>query len=132
VPLRFLSALDPRRFRYGLIGSEDRSMQPVLHPGSLVLIDERARIVAEGWTNEYDRPIYFLEHREGYICGWCDLTGDRLVVLPHPASHQKPSVFRYPAEIDLLGQVIGVAMLLDSGKRRFARQSAVPAASPGP
>jgi hypothetical protein len=132
VPLRFLSGLDLRRNRYGLIGTEDRSMLPVLHPGSLVLIDERARIASAGWTNEYDRPIYFLEHREGYICGWCDLAGDRLVVLPHPASHQKPSVYRYPSEIDLLGQVIGVAMLLDSGRRRFARQSATPAASPGP
>jgi transcriptional regulator with XRE-family HTH domain len=132
VPLRFLSGLDPRRYRYGLIGAEDRSMQPVLHPGSLVLIDERARIASGGWTNEYDRPIYFLEHRGGYVCGWCDLAGDRLVVLPHPASHQKPSVYRYPAEIDLVGQVIGVAMLLDSGKRRTARHSAVPAASPSP
>ncbi len=132
MPLRFLSGMDLRRYRYGLIGTEDYSMQPVLHPGSLVLIDERARIASGGWTNEYDRPIYFFEHREGYICGWCDLAGDRLVVLPHPASHRKPSVYRFPADIDLLGQVIGVAMLLDSGRRRFARQSTVPAASPGP
>lgn len=132
VPLRLLTGLDLRRYRYGLIGAEDRSMQPVLHPGSLVLIDERARIAPGGWTNEYDRPIYFLEYRGGYICGWCDLTGDRLVVLPHPASQTKPSVYRYPAEIDLVGQVIGVAMLLDSGKRRFARHAAAPAASPGP
>jgi transcriptional regulator with XRE-family HTH domain len=132
VPLRFLSGLDLRRYRYGLIGAEDRSMQPVLQPGSLVLIDERARIASGGWTNEYDRPIYFLERRDGYLCGWCDLAGDRLVVLPHPASQQKPSVYRYPAEIDLVGQVIGVAMLLDSGRRRFARHSAVPAVSPGP
>ena len=132
VPLRFLSGLDLRRYRYGLIGAEDRSMQPILYPGSLVLIDERARIASGGWTNEYDRPIYFLEHRGGYACGWCDLAGDRLVVLPHPASQEKPSVYRYRAEIDLVGQVIGVAMLLDSGKRRFARHSTDPAPSPGP
>jgi transcriptional regulator with XRE-family HTH domain len=132
MPLRFLNGLDPRRYRYGLIGAEDRSMQPVLHPGSLVLIDERARIASGGWTNEYDRPIYFLEYRGGYVCGWCDLAGDRLVVLPHPASQHKPSVYRFPAEIDLVGQVIGVAMLLDSGKRRFARHAAAPATSPGP
>ena len=132
VPLRFLSGLDPRRYRYGLIGTEDRSMQPVLQPGSLVLIEERARIASGGWTNEYDRPIYFLERRDGYICCWCDLAGDRLVALPHPSSCQKPSVYRYPTEIELVGQVIGVAMLFDSGKRRFARHPAAPAASPGP
>lgn len=125
------SRADLRRYRYGLIGFQDRSMYPVLHPGSLVVIDERARIVSEGWTNEYDRPIYFFEHRERYICSWCDLTGDRLVIQPHPASLQKPSVFRFPDEIDLIGQVIGTAMVLDSAKRRHGRQPATAAATPG-
>ncbi len=105
-------------------------MYPVLHPGSLVLVDERARIAPGGWTNEYDRPIYFFERRDGYCCGWCDLAGDRLVILPHPASHQKPSVFRYPAEIDLIGQVTGVAMILAPSRRRHPRVSVTPAGSP--
>ncbi len=129
-PLRFLHGQDLRRHRYALIGMEDWSMYPVLHPGSLVVIDDRARIVSGGWTSEYDRPIYFFERRDGYCCGWCDLSGDRLVLLPHPASQQKPSVFQYPAEIDLVGQVTGVAMLLAPARRRHARTSAVPAASP--
>ncbi|MBZ5582297.1 MAG: helix-turn-helix domain-containing protein [Acidobacteriia bacterium] len=130
VPLRFLNGHDMRRHRYALIGMEDWSMYPVLHPGSLVVIDDRARIAAGGWTSEYDRPIYFFERRDGYCCGWCDLTGDQLVILHHPASHQKPSVYQYPAEIDLVGQVTGVAMLLAPARRRRARISAVPAASP--
>jgi transcriptional regulator with XRE-family HTH domain len=131
MPLRFLQRADLRRYRYGLIGFEDRSMYPVLYPGSLVLIDDRARIASGGWTNEFDRPIYFFEHRERYICSWCDLTGGRLVIQPHPASHQKPSVFRYPDEIDLVGQVVGTAMLLESAKRRPAQGPATPTASPG-
>jgi transcriptional regulator with XRE-family HTH domain len=130
MPLRLLHTVDVRRYRYGLIGLEDRSMYPVLHPGSLVLIDDRARIASGCWTNEYDRPIYFFEHRERYICSWCDLTGDRLVIQPHPASHQKASVFRYPDEIDLVGQVVGTAMLLESANRRPVRGSAVPTPSP--
>jgi len=130
VPLRLLHGHDMTRHRYGLIGLEDWSMYPVLHPGSLLVIDERARIATGGWTNEYDRPIYFFERRDGYLCGWCDLSGNRLVIQPHPASHQKPSVFQYPAEIDLVGQVTGVAMLLGPAKRRHARISATPAGSP--
>lgn len=132
MPLCFLDGPDLRRYRYGLIGLADRSMYPVLHPGSLVLIDDQARIVSTGWTNEFERPIYFFEHREGYVCGWCDLTGDRLVVLPHPASHRKPAVFRYPTEIDLIGQVVGVAMIWESARRSRARSSAVRAKSPSP
>ncbi|MGD0499690.1 MAG: helix-turn-helix transcriptional regulator [Bryobacteraceae bacterium] len=130
MPLRFLHGLDPRRHRYGLIGLEDWSMYPVLHPGSLVLIDDRARIASGGWINEFDRPIYFFESRDGYLCGWCDLSSATLVIQPHPASQQKPLVFRYPQEIELVGQVAGVAMLLESPKRRHARHPAAPAGSP--
>jgi len=123
-PLRFLDGGEARRYRYGLIGLEDRSMYPILHPGSLVIIDDRARIATEEWANENERPIYFFEHRGGYVCGWCDLTGERLVVLPHPSSHQKPAVFRYPMEIDLVGRVVGAAAVWDPARRPNAGNSA--------
>jgi transcriptional regulator with XRE-family HTH domain len=132
LPLNAIHGLDLRSYRYGLIGMEDRSMYPILHPGSLVLLDDRARISHGGWTGEYDRPIYFLEHRDGYLCGWCDVTGDQLAVLPHPASRQKSRIFRFPAEIDLVGQVAGVAMLLETGRRRAHRTASTPATSPNP
>jgi transcriptional regulator with XRE-family HTH domain len=131
-PLRFLEGPEPRRYRYGLIGLEDRSMYPILHPGSLVLIDDRARIATPDWTNEFERPIYFFERREGYVCGWCDLAGDRLVVLPHPSSHRKPAVFRYPDEIDLVGQVVGAAAIWGSAERSSGRGSAARSKSSNP
>ena len=108
-------------------------MYPVLQPGSLVAIDvNRRKIASSGWTSEFDRPIYFLEHRGGSVCGWCILSDNRLLVQPHPASQSAPLVFEYPKEIDVVGQVVGVAMLLDSRKRRHARTAAVPARPPGP
>src|ERR1039458_8009590 len=129
-PLNFLGGLDIRHYRYGLIGLEDWSMAPVIQPGSLVLIDQnRRRITRGGWTSQYDRPIYFLEYRGGYRCGWCALAEDRLIVLPHPSSPQAPAVFD-PAEIDVVGQVIGVGMLLEPVKRRPARPPATPLKSP--
>ncbi len=132
LPLSLLNNIDLRRYRYGLIGLEDRSMHPLLRPGSLVLIDDGARIASSGWAHEYDRPIYFLEHRDGYICGWCDLQGERLVVLPHPASGVKPSVFRFGTEVDLVGQVIGAATLfIPPAKQRARRDPATPESSPG-
>jgi transcriptional regulator with XRE-family HTH domain len=121
VPLGFLNGLEIRQYRYGLIGLEDWSMYPILHPGSLVAIDEGKRKIATGgWTSELDRPIYFLEHRHGYLCGWCTLVGSRLLVQPHPASHQKPGIFEQTA-IDVIGQIVGVAMHLDPKRRRPAR-----------
>ena len=132
MPLNFLVGPDIRHYRYGLIGLEDWSMSPVIQPGSMVLIDQnRRRIARGGWSSQHDRPIYFLEHRGGYRCGWCALAKDQLIVLPHPASQQAPAIFD-PAEIDVVGQVIGVGMLLEPSKRRHARPPATPLKSPNP
>ena len=117
--LGFLNGADMRQ-RYGFIGLEDWSMYPILHPGSLVLIDQnRRKIAAADWASERDRPIYFFEHREGYICAWCSASGNRLIIQPHPASHQPPAIYE-PGELDVVGQVTGVAMLLESGRSRRA------------
>ncbi len=117
--LSFLNDLDLRQYRYGFIGLEDWSMHPVLQPGALVAIDQSKRkIAAGGWTNELDRPIYFLEHRGGYVCGWCAAIGETLIVQPHPASQRQPVIFKSAAAVDIIGQVAGVAMLLDSRRRR--------------
>jgi transcriptional regulator with XRE-family HTH domain len=132
MPLNILGGLDIRHYRYGLIGLEDWSMSPVIQPGSMVLIDQnRRRIARDGWTSQHDRPIYFLEHRHGYRCGWCALAENRLIVLPHPASQQAPAIFD-PAEIDVVGQVMGVGMLLEPSRRRHARPPATPSKSPNP
>ena len=122
LPLMLLNGFDLKGHRYGFIGVEDWSMYPLLAPGSLVLIDEtRRKISNSGWSNEFERPIYFLEHRDGYSCGWCTLSDGQLVVQPHPASMCSPAVYAYPSEADVIGQVVGVAMRLDPGRRRRAR-----------
>ena len=122
LPLLLLDGLDLKAHRYGFIGTEDWMMYPILQPGSLVLIDENKRKPANsGWSNEFDRPIFFFEHRQGYACAWCSLAGDQIVLQPHPASQCAPEVFDYPSEIDIIGQVSGVAMRLDPARRRRTR-----------
>jgi transcriptional regulator with XRE-family HTH domain len=122
LPIMLLNGLDLRSHRYAFIGTEDWSMYPLIQPGSLILIDEtRRKIVSTGWSHESERPIYFLEHRQGYVCGWCNLNDNQLVLQPHPASQCNPEVYGFPEEIDVIGQVTGVAMRLDQGKRRRIR-----------
>ncbi|MBI1786288.1 MAG: helix-turn-helix transcriptional regulator [Acidobacteria bacterium] len=114
IPLALLSGIELKRHRYGFIGTDDWAMHPILPPGSLVLIDETQTKIAEsGWHTEHERPIYFLEHRNGYECRWCSVVRNRLVLQPHPSSLCPPLSFVYPDEIDVIGQVIGVAMQLD-------------------
>ncbi len=125
LPLHMLKSLDTKRKRYAVIGTEDWSMFPILHPGSLLVINEVTKIVNSGWNDEWERPIYFFEHRDGNLCGWCHMDRDRLVVLSHPSSSEPPKIFLYPNEIEVLGQVVGVAMSLDSARRRRVRPSDV-------
>lgn len=129
--LGFLNGLELKQFRYGFIGLEDWSMHPLLPPGAFVAIDERRRkIVHDGWTHECERPIYFLERRDGFMCGWCSLSGGKLVVQPHPSSEHKPVIFEFQREIDVIGQVVGVAMPLDSRRPHRVRSGATPSKSP--
>lgn len=122
LPLSLLNGLDLKNRRYAFIGTEDWSMYPIVQPGALVMIDEtRRKIVNTGWSNEYDRPIYFFEHRQGYVFGWCTLHESQLVVQPHPTSMCFPEIYSYPEDIDVIGQVEGIAMILDQGKRRRTR-----------
>lgn len=103
----------PQRYRYGYIGLEDRMMDPLLRPGSLVLVDPALRQVRNsGWNNEYERPLYFIDVRTGYRCGWCSLNGSSLNMQPHPLSPCRPEVLRLPQEADIVGQVVGVVMRL--------------------
>lgn len=122
LPVVLLDSLDVRHVRYAVIGADDWTMFPAIPPGSFVQIDEsKRRIAKDGWLHEHERPIYFLEHRSGFRCGWCTERRGFLIVQPHPLSHAQVEIFRYPGEADVVGQVVGVAMRLDLVKRRRTR-----------
>ena len=113
VPVSFLQHLDVRHTSYGYIGLEDYTLYPLLRPGSFVQIDDRQkRIQKFPWRTEFDRPIYFVELREGYACAWCDLQGGQLTLVPHPLSQCSIRQFAYPSEAEIVGRVTGVAMRL--------------------
>jgi hypothetical protein len=111
IPVGFLQHLDLRKSMYGYIGLEDYTLFPLIRPGSLVQIDASQRkISAEKWKTEFDRPIYFVELRNGYVCSWCQVDRAQLIVIPHPHSHQDVRRFDYPSQAEIVGRVTGVAM----------------------
>jgi transcriptional regulator with XRE-family HTH domain len=126
VPLAYLEQFSTVNFTYGYIGSEDLTMYPILPPGSFIQVDEARDKVSEGgWRSEYERPIYFVETREGHICCWCTLGREEIILQPHPLSPVIPKVLRYPQEAEVLGQVVGVAM-------RLGEWRSVPEPAPAP
>jgi transcriptional regulator with XRE-family HTH domain len=116
VPVAYLQELSKKDYGYGYIGSEDLTMYPILQPGSFIQVDEsRNKVLKADWRSEYERPIYFIETREGYSCSWCTQHREELILLPHPLSPALPKVL--PAhEADVVGQVIGVAMRLGESR----------------
>jgi transcriptional regulator with XRE-family HTH domain len=119
VPVGLIQHLDVRHGLYGYIGLEDFTLHPLLRPGSFVQIDQRIKKIQPlKWRTEYDRPIYFIELRDGYLCSWCELQGTRLIVIPHPLSPCSIRQYDFPSDAEIVGQVTGVAMrIVDPGER---------------
>jgi len=123
IPVGFLQHLDLRKSVYGYIGLEDYTLFPLIRPGSLVEIDANQRkISTEKWNTEFDRPIYFVELRNGYVCSWCQLDRGQLIVIPHPHSHQDVRRFDHPTQAEIVGRVTGVAMRIVSEKEPDAEE----------
>ena len=117
VPFAELQKLSFDDFTYGYVGTDDFTMFPLLLPGSFIQIDEKKNEVVEGvWRTEYERPIYFVETREGFICSWVSTKGEAIILQPHPLSPAPVRIFRQEREAEIIGQVVGMAMRLD----RFA------------
>jgi hypothetical protein len=118
VPIGLLQHLDLRKSMYGYIGLEDNTLYPLIRPGSLVQIDPSQRkIVLARWRTVFERPIYFIEVRDGYVCSWCQLDGGQLIAIPHPQSRQAVRHFEYPSQAEVVGRVTGVAMrIADEGQ----------------
>ena len=114
VPMAFLENLTTRNCLYAYIGLRDYTMYPLLLPGSLLQVDEsRHTVQMKKWPSELQRPIYFVELRDGFTCCWCAVEGEKLTLQAHPMSPVPTRIVRLNQDAEVLGQVVGVAMRLD-------------------
>lgn len=98
----------PRHIIYGHLGLNDFTMHPMIRPGALLKIDtSQNKLVTSRWSNEYERPIYFIELRGGFACGWCELHGNQLLIVPHHSPFASVQWFHYPREAEIVGRVVG-------------------------
>lgn len=134
VPVGLLQHLELRRGRWGFIGLSDYTMYPLLRPGSLVQIDEAYRPGPPAvHRSEYDRPIYFLELRDAYVCSWCEFRKGKIIVIPHPLSGATTREFSFPNEVEVLGRVTAVAArLVPALQATQSTQASAQSAAPRP
>lgn len=95
--------------RYGYIGLSDDTMSPLIRPGAVVEIDIRQNKVpsTSPSPNEFEKPIFFVELRDSYAFGWCEMQGKKLVIRAHPLSRAQHREFEFPREAEIVGRVVG-------------------------
>jgi hypothetical protein len=119
VPIPMLRRFGLRQSLYGCIGTEDKSMSPLLPPGSFVKIDAKQNRIRKGpfkkssSESHFARPIYFLDIRTGYACSWCELKDGVLTLVPHPDSGVEMRSYRFPDEVSIVGRVTAVTMSIE-------------------
>ncbi len=119
VPVPMLRHFGLRPCLYGYVGIEDKSMSPLLPPGTFLQIDPKQSRIKKGpyrkssSESHFARPIYFLDIRSGYKCGWCELKNDVLTFIPHPDSGEQTQSFRYPQQVSIVGRVTAITMSIE-------------------
>lgn len=117
LPVSLLRHMDLHQSVYGYIGMEDFTLFPLIRPGSFVQIDTaQNRITRTKWSNEFDRPIYFIELRDSYVCSWCEIKERRLLLVPHPQSRSEVREVRFPIDAGIIGRVTAVSMRIADTK----------------
>jgi len=102
----------PAPYKWGSLGKHDRTLEPLIPTGSVVLIDTRRREILPSKESapELQRPIYFLKTGDAYYCGWCELDplGELLTLVPHPLSPASIRRWQYRKEVEMIGRVVAV------------------------
>ena len=112
----------PASWRAYYLGDAAVTLSPLLGPDSFVIVNTRQRRVLTAVhgrpvaaLRDWMRPVYLLQTntRRRYICGYCEMQGEMLHVIPHPeAPSQRVLRFRCPEQAIVIGRVTHVATLL--------------------
>ena len=109
IEVEYLSSFFPPHYCYVVVGEEDTNASPVAPPGSRVLVNKLlTRIRAAENLSYHERELFFVMTPHGFTCAYLEhAPGDKIVLVPHPLSHNVREEFRR-TEIKIIGQVVGV------------------------
>lgn len=123
IPIELLRNINLQNSLCGYIGTKDCMLYPMIRPGSFVQIDPRQTSISSDWQNDFDRPIYFVELHEGFVCSWCELHGKNLILIPTPQSGGQARHMRYPNDAGIVGRVTAVTMRIAEVRENPAKGS---------
>jgi hypothetical protein len=75
-----------------VVGLSERTLWPMVPPGSLLRLDPKSRKIEDGPWPEFERPIYLVEYGDRFYCCHAQRRGDMLRLISHLESPNPPSV----------------------------------------
>lgn len=109
VEVEYLASYYPPHLAYVVVGEEDSNATPIAPPGSRLLVNKLLNEVHPADNVSFDqRELFFVRTPRGCTCMYAETApGDRIVLIPHPASGNMREEF-HRDEVEIIGQVVGV------------------------
>ena len=109
VEVEYLGSFYPPHLVYVVVGEEDTNAIPIAPPGSRLLVNKLLNEVhPSDHVSFYKRELFYVRTSRGFTCMYAETAqGDRIVLIPHPASGNMREEF-HRDEVEIIGQVVGV------------------------
>lgn len=109
VEVEYLGMFYPPHLAYVVVGEDDTNASPIAPPGSRLLVN---KLLTEVYPADnlsfHERELFYLLTPRGFTCMYVETApGDRIVLIPHPASGNMREEF-HRDEVEIIGQVVGV------------------------
>ena len=109
IEVEYLGSFYPPYLAYVVVGEEDKNASPIAPPGSRLLVNKLLnRVYSAENVSFHERELFYVLTPNGLTCVYAEnAPGDKIVLIPHPASGDMREEFNRD-EITIIGQVVGV------------------------
>ena len=109
IEVEYLGSFYPPYLAYVVVGEEDANASPIAPPGSRLLVNKLLNKVNSAENASFhERELFYVLTPNGLTCVYAEnAPGDKIVLIPHPASGNLREEFQR-AEVTIIGTVVGV------------------------
>jgi len=109
VEVEYLNSFYPPYMAWVVVGEQDRNASPIAPPGSRLLVNKLLNTAhAPENASFHERELFYVLTPNGFTCVYVEYgPGDKIVLIPHPASGNVREEFQRD-EVQIIGQVVGV------------------------
>ena len=109
IEVEYLGSFYPPYMAYVVVGGEDTNATPIAPPGSRLLVNKLLnKVLPAENVSFHERELFYVLTPNGLTCVYAEnAPGDKIVLIPHPASGNVREEFNRD-EVEIIGQVVGV------------------------